>query len=305
MSHKSLSALIILAFILVCTPVWAQLDVTDKTFPLARDGEADEETLETDLEELEVWEPGISKGDFGVSAMFGFLDLNKTLMSHEQIIYKWVQTEVLWGDVEVIGANAFSPSVRAGYNFTQWFCLEALGGFSLGDYKTTAVNRGGRSNEAESAPYPFEPALGEFDTEQRSLLTLQAALNAVIYPFNISGDGKGRFHPYVSASVGRMWYSMNSNYSDELTGAMAYTAGGGIRFLVDKSISIRFEMIMNHNSVQFAPRDYFEEFNEGTQLVGIDEFPMVDGSLEVGKVEEYGSQTNTSMGWSVGVQMTF
>jgi len=304
MSHKSLSALIILATILVCTPVWAQLDETDKTFPLSSDSVAGDENF-ADEEEIEIWTPQVKSGDFAFSVLVGFLDLNHTLMTHDQIIYKWVKEEVLWGDVDLKGANAFNTSLRAGYNVTQWLCFEGLGGFSIGDCSTTAENRGGRPNEIGSVPYTLEPALGEFDLENRSLLTIQAGLNAIIYPLNISGDGGGRFHPYISGSLGRMWYSMNSNYSDEMTSDMNYTFGGGLRFLVDKVVSIRLEVIMNHSTVQFVPREYFEEFDEGTQLIPLDEFPMVDGALDVNNVEEFESHSLNSLGWSLGAQVTF
>ncbi len=307
MSHKSLSALIILAFVFVCTPVWAQLDETDKSFPLTHDSAVGDEEKEQDAPEteLKIWVPQVAKGDVGVSIMFGFLDLNKTILSHDQIIYKWVPKEVMWGDVDINGANAFNTSLRVGYNITSWFCLEGLGGFSVGDCSSTVVNRHGRSNEPNSVPYPYEPALGEYDEENRSLLTIQTALNAVIYPFNIGGDGKGRFHPYATAGMGLMWYSMNSNYSDEQTSDMAFTLGGGLRFLVDEVVSIKFEMLLNHNTVKFVPREYFEEFDEGETLVTIDEFPMVDGALSVSKVTEYESKSNTSLGWSIGVQLSF
>ncbi len=305
MSQKSLSALIILAFILVCTPVWAQLDDPGKSFPLSRDGAETDEDSETAIEELEIWTPQIKQGDFAVSLMVGYLDLNKTILSHDQIIYKWIREEVLWGDVDMKGTTSFNTSVRAGYNVTQWLCIEGLGGFSVGDCSTTAENRGGRSNEINSSPYATEPALGEFDLENRSLLTIQAGLNAVVYPLNFTGDAEGRFHPYVSGSVGRMWFSMNSNYSDEPTADMSYTLGGGMRFLVDKVVSIRFEMNMNRTTVTFDPRENFEEFEEGTLLIPLEEYPFIDDALQVTRVKEFGSQSNTFIGYSLGVQITF
>ncbi len=307
MSFKSVVALFIMAFALVCFPVFAQEEAPqeEQDFQLLRgSGHADRD-LEISDEEEEVWTPAVQKGSVEVSISMGTLGLSKTLLEHDQIIYKYDDEATYWGDVKLDGAGAFNPVMRIGYNFSPWLCVEAIGGFSFSEYKSSAVNRSRRSNEPGSGVDFAEPALGEFDLETRSLLTANVSVNAVVYFLNLDGDGAGRFQPYATGGLGNMWYSMNSNYVEDTASSLDLNFGGGVRLLADKNISIRLEAVYHINTVEFTPSYYFKELNEGTTQVPTDEFPIIGETLTQRRVEEYSSQTLGSLGISLGLQGSF
>ena len=312
MFRKSMIALFIMAFVLVCFPAFAQQEAAlpdssqiDKSFKLLRGSGHAGRDLEISEEEDEVWIPGIQKGTIEVSFAMGVLGLNTTLLEHDQIIYKYNDEATYWGDVKLNGANAFNPMLRMGYNFSTWLCVEAIGAFSFSDYTSTAENRHVRSNEPGSGVSPEQPPLGEFDLETRSLLTANAGINASIYFLNLDGDGSGRFQPYATAGVSNMWFSMNSNYVDEASTSVDYNIGGGVRLLADKNISIRLEAVYHFNTVEFTPSEYFTELDEGTVKVPLDEFPIVDGEMVQQNVEEFSSNPLGGLGISIGLQGSF
>lgn len=314
MSHKSVSALIILMMITVCTPLFAQdtepQDVPppeppQKTFDLLRDSSSATDELDIEDEELEVWVPEIRSGTIEVSFAFGFLDFNQVLWEHDQIIYKYTTDATYWGDVAIKGESAFNPLLRLGYNLTNWISFEAIGGVAITEYTSTITNRRYRENKPD-AIIEDNPPLGEYDAENRSLLTLQASLNAVLYPLSFANDGQGKWHPYLTAGVGKMWYEMNSNYFEGTSGAPDFNFGAGVRLLVDKNISVRFEVIAHKNTVEFTPAPYFTTLDEGTVVVPLNEYPMnEDGSVNEQVVTEYEPQSLTLLNWSIGVQGSF
>jgi hypothetical protein len=315
MSQKSVSTLIILLMITVCAPLYAQdseakkvtpSEEPQKTFQLLRDSASDLEDLDIEDEELEVWVPQIRKGTIEVSFGFGFLDFNKVLWQNDQIIYKYTTDATYWGDVDIKGENAFNPVLRLGYNLTDWLSLEGLGGVAITEYNSTITNRRYRENKPD-ATIVDDPPLGEYDAEKRSLLTLQASLNALFYPLSLSNDGQGKWHPFLTAGYGKMWYEMNSNYFEGPAGADDFNFGGGLRLLVDKNISVRFEFIAHMNTVQFTPAPYFTTLDEGTVVVPLNEYPINadDGSVTEQVVTEYSSQSLTLFNWSIGVQGSF
>ena len=214
----------------------------------------------------------VYKRQIEVSFAFGFLDFNKVLWEHDQIIYKFTTDATSWGDVKIQGESAFNPVLRLGYNLTKWISLEAVGGVAITEYTSTITNRYSRENKPNS-PIIEDPPLGEYDAENRSLLTLQASLNAVLYPLNIVGDGKGKLHPYLTVGAGKMWYEMNSNYFDGTAGANDLSTGLGLRLLADKNISVRFEVLGHFNTVEFTPSEYFTTLDEGTVVVPLTENP--------------------------------
>jgi hypothetical protein len=313
MSQKSVSALIIVLMITVCTPLLAQdTDPQDapppeqpqKTFQLLRDSSSAVEELDIEEEDMDVWEPAIEAGTIEVSFGFGFLDFNKVLWEHDQIIYKYTADATYWGDVKIKAESAFNPILRLGYNLTDWFSLEGVGGLAITEYNSTITNRWSRENKPGFSPQP-DPPLGEFDAEKRSLLTLQGSLNAVVYPLSIFGDAKGKLHPYVTGGYGRIWYEMNSNYFDGASGASDITFGGGLRILADKNISIRFEVLAHMNEIEFTPAPYFTTRDEGTVVVPLNEYPFVEGKIDERVVTKYGSQSLNLLNWSIGVQGSF
>jgi len=307
MSFKSVVALFIMAFVLVCLPAFAQEDTSkeEPTFKLLRDSGRAGSDLEISDEEEEAWVPAIQKGTVEISFAMGMLGLNTTLLEHDQILYKYTDEATYWGDMKINGANAFNPMFRLGYNISTWLCVEAIGAFSFSEYSSSVENRSRRSNEPGSGVDFDEPALGEFDLETRSMLTANAGINASVYFLNLDGDGSGRFQPYVTGGVSNMWYSMNSNYVDEAATTIDYNLGGGIRLLADRNISIRFEAVYHVNNVEFSPSDYFTELNEGTVKVPLDEFPIIDGVLSQRPVGEFSSQSIGSLGVSIGLQGSF
>jgi hypothetical protein len=299
--------------IMVCTPLFAQDTEPQETpepkeptetFQLLRDSSAADD-LDIEEDEQAIWEPAVVGGTIEVSFGFGFLDFNKVLWEHDQIIYKYTTDATSWGDVKIQGESAFNPVLRIGYNLTKWISLEAVGGVAITEYTSTITNRRTRENKPGSTIVD-DPPLGEYDAENRSLLTLQASLNAVLYPLNIAGDGKGKLHPYLTVGAGKMWYEMNSNYFKGTSGANDLSFGLGLRLLADENISVRFEVLGHFNQIEFTPSDYFTTLDEGTVVVPLNEYPRnPDGSVTEQVVTKYDSQTLSLLNWSIGVHGAF
>lgn len=317
MSQKSVSALIILSMITVCTPLFAQdsepqdappaekPEQPTQTFQLLRDSSSAVEELDIEEEELDIWEPGLKRGTVEISFGFGFTDFNKILWQNDQIIYKYTTDATYWGDVDIKSESAFNPVLRLGYNLTDWFSLEGIGGAAFAAYTSTITNRRLRENKP-NAPIIDDPPLGEYDAENRSLRTLQASLNAVVYPLSLFGDAKGKFHPFVTGGVGGMWYEMNSNYFTGTSVANDYSFGGGLRLLADKNISVRFEVLVHINTIEFTPADNFTLLDEGTLVIPLNEYPRnPDGSVTEQVITKYDPQSLSLLNWSIGVQGSF
>lgn len=301
MSLKSLSTMTIVVALCLAVTAFAQdKPEEEQTFRLLRDSASAEKELELE-DQLSSWTPRIDQGTIEVSVALGFLNLNTTLLKHDQIIYKYTQEYSYFGDVTIKGQSAFNPMLRVGFNWSRWFGLEGVGGLSFSEYTSTIENRKYQKNEP-GAPVLPNPPLGEFDAEQRSLLTGQAALNAVVYPLNIARRIDGRFHPYVTAGVEHFWYNMNSNYTDETATSWGGNFGGGIRVLADENVSVRFEVLLHMNRLEWTPVTYFTERNEGTELVPLEEWPVNEGRRQVTAFEAIDM---TLLNWSVGVQGTF
>ncbi len=183
--------------------------------------------------------------------------------------------------------------------------LEGVSSISFSEYSSSVDNRSRRPNEP-GAPVDFnQPSLGEFDLESRSLITGSVGINAVVYPFNIKGDGQGRLQPFLTGGFATMWYDMNSNYTSGAAGTMDLNIGGGIRLLADQNISIRLDIQYHNNSVEFTPAAYFKELDEGTTQVPLNEYPTDGESYTEQGVKSFSSQTINSLGYSVGVQGSF
>jgi hypothetical protein len=304
MSHKSLSALVISALIVLCLPAMAQEQESERNFRLLRDSGASASDLEQEAEQ-ELWVPGIKGGTVEVSFFLGFMDLKTTLLAHDQIIYKYNDEATYWGDIEIQGASAFNPGLRVGYNMNKWLSLEGITTISFSEYTTTCVNRQRRPNEFGSPVDDAEPELGEFDLEARSLVTGSVGANAVVYPLNIKGDGEGRFHPFLAGGLGMIWYDINSDYTKGASSSMDLNIGGGVRLLADRNISIRLEAMFHAHSIEFSPNEYFRELDEGTTLVPLDEFPIQGEGFDQRPVAAFGSNSISSLSYSIGVQGSF
>jgi hypothetical protein len=268
----------------------------EQTFNLLRDTE--QTAREEEEEQVEVFQPRIEPGTIECNFTLGFLNLNQVVLSADQIIYKYDEEATYWGDIAIKGESAFNPIFHLGYVLTPFFSLEGTFGVSFSTYTTDITRRVRRANEAGSTPDPEEPALGEFDAEQRSLVTLNAGLNGVFYPFNLGG-GEGRFHPYLTGGFGRMWYDMNSNYIDSAATAWDFNFGGGIRLIGDDLISLRIEAVLHVHDLEFTPAANFEERDEGTLIIPLTTFPDED------IVTQYESQSISSLAWGIGFFASF
>ncbi|MBU2502806.1 MAG: hypothetical protein ABIK96_12675 [bacterium] len=306
MSHKLLTVILCAVSLIIGLSALAQDDPQDRVFKLLRDSAAADAELDLEDEELEAWQPGLDEGVLEFSFAMGVLGLSTTILEHEQMIYKYTDEATYWGDVALEGQGAFNPALRLGYHLNSWLALEGLGGLSFSTYSSKITNRHRRPNE-QGAPVDFaEPALLEFDAEERSLITLQAGLNAVLYPLSIGGEGKGKWHPYLTAGAGRIWYDMNSNYNEGMVGSMNLNAGGGIRLLADRNISLRFEVLFHRHSLQWDPAANFMELDEGTLLIPLNEYPLkADGSFEESHIESFDSIDMNLLNYSIGVQGSF
>ncbi|MFO7609529.1 MAG: hypothetical protein R6X35_10085 [Candidatus Krumholzibacteriia bacterium] len=272
----------------------------EQTFRLQRDSATAARELEFD-DEAQRWKPRVDQGTIEVSLSLGFLNLNTTLLEHEQIVYKYTQENTYFGDVAIKGQTAFSPVLRLGANISRWFALEGQGGLSFSDYTTSIENRKYQKNEPE-APIISDPPLGEFDAEQRSLLTGQAAINAVVYPFNIRSRVTSRVHPFVTGGIERFWFNMNSNYVDDTASAWGANLGAGIRLLADENVSVRFEVVFHRTTLEWTPAESFTELNDGTLPIPLEDWPAE--SLRR-PVTEFTSHDLNLLNWSIGVQGTF
>lgn len=268
----------------------------EKSFNLVHDRGATDIVGE-DEEEIEPpFEPRIEAGKIEVSMTIGFLNLNQTLLQHDSIIYKVGEDNIYWGDTEMVGESAFNPVVRVGYTLTPWITLEGIFGVSFSEYQAEITNR--YNLDLRTGFILPDPELGEYDAEHRSLVTLSTGIGALWYPLNMS-DRVTRFQPYVQGGLSRMWYDMNSNYTDGSTATTNVALGGGIRYIADDLISVRLDVTFNYNQLQFTPAPYFEELAEGTVQVPLITLP--DGN----EVTEYEAQDMAIFAWAIGFFASF
>jgi len=269
----------------------------EKVFNLRHgvDGSTDSEE---ELDEEERFVPRIEAGKIEASVMLGFLNLEHTLLQHDSIIYKYTDEATYWGDINLKGQSAFNPILRIGYTLTPWITLEGYLGISFCEFTTEITNRGRRENSPDAEPDPTEPELGEFDAEERSAVTFNSGLDLTWYFLNM-GDKERRFHPYLIGGVGRMWYDLDSAYTLGAASTWDLSGGIGFRYIADDLISIRFDIIYHHNTVQFEPAEYFTTVNEGTQEIPLTTEP--DGT----PVTEYAANTVNSLAWAVGFIASF
>jgi hypothetical protein len=306
MTRKPWSVLPACVCLLLGAGVAAQDQGPEKVYKLLRDDASAREELEIEEQATPAWRPGLKAGTVEVSISLGMLSLDKVLLAHDQMIYKYTTEFTYWGDVTLTGTAAFNPALRLGYQVKDWVALEAIGGLSFSEYTSSIVNRHSRKNEIDAPIDEAEPPLGEYDTEARSLITLQTGLNAVVYPLAWRGDGTGRWHPYLTAGAGRIWYDMNSNYTEGSVSSLDLNAGGGIRVLGDRNVSVRCEVLMHRNTLQWNPATDFLELNEGTTLVPLNEYPVQsDGSFDERPITSFNSLDMNSLSFSIGVQGTF
>jgi hypothetical protein len=292
------------AFAQAPAPEAARTSTPIKIFKLRHDTATAAEGLDVADAQAERWVPGLRPGTVEMSMSLGFMNLSGVLIQHEQMIYKYTTDSTYWGDIRIKGQTAFNPLLRIGYTLKPWLTIEGYGGLSISEYSATVENRFKRKNEQAAEPQPTE--LGAFDAEARSLITLQGGLDVLIYPLNFSGDGNGRWHPYVTGLVGGISYDMNSDFTDGPAGSRDLALGAGLRVLAERNVSLRLEATYHLNKVEFTPATYFLVTDEGTMQVPLMEYPRLDdGTLKENRVTSFASENLNYLVWSVGFQGSF
>ncbi|MBK7703454.1 MAG: hypothetical protein IPI34_11470 [bacterium] len=94
------------------------------------------------------YEPIIDERTLEASVTLGFWLLDKTLLQHDNIIYKYTDEDTYYGDVAIKGQSAFNPQVRLNYNLFPWFSLEPVFGISVSEYTATVGRPRSLSNQA-------------------------------------------------------------------------------------------------------------------------------------------------------------
>jgi hypothetical protein len=300
MSEFSRAALFCTTLVLLAGAAVAQVD-DSKVFNLSTS-----ETAKAEVDSaivVEHYEPRIEPGKFEASVTIGYLGLTKTLLQHDQMIYKATSEAFSYGNVTLKGGSAFTPFLHLGYNVNEFLAVEAHVGMSFSEY-TATIDNAHLINPEDNRPVPPAPivSIGEFDAEYRSLLGIFTNVNAVLYPLSFRNEGKGRWHPYLTAGVGRAQYDMDSNYTDNAASAFNSSFGGGVRLIADDLISLRFEVLQMFHDIEFTPAEYFDIRDEGTVRVPLYEFAP---SGRYTPIESFESQRLGSLAWSLGITASF
>ena len=307
MAKKLLLALLILCCFLLAFPALAQTAAgqaeEEKTFDLKHGEEQEEEDLYAPVEQDgPIYDPLIEERKLEGSITLGYMGLGSTLFEQSRIIYKYTDEFSYYGDVSITGESAFNPMLYLNYNLAPWLALEGNFGFSFSEYTAGIDNRLGLANSPDDDTVISDPALGEFDAENRSVLTVQSGVSAVFYPLDYGNFGRGRWHPFVLGGVSRLWMEMNSDYTDGFASDWAYNAGAGFRFVADDLISIRFQFTFSRFDVQFTPDEVCRSLDEGSRKIPIMEYVPGQGLVAL---DEFETQTVDAISWALGVTANF
>jgi hypothetical protein len=303
MSQRSLLATLAV-LVLTGGVATAQTPAPEKTFNLKHISAADTTARVQARETAKPsWAPGLRQGRLEATFSIGYLNLGTPLLSSSnRMIYRISTENIYFGDVVLQGDSAFNPVLRLGYGLKKWFTIEGVWGISVSEYKANIDSTLSISTDPANDERIYGVPLGEFDAEQRSSITLSSGLNGIIYPFDITGDGSGRLHPFLLGGIGRTLYSLNSNYTQGSTSAWTLTGGAGLRYVADDLISIRFEALYNHSRVRFDPAETWMELNEGTTLIPILQLPRTG---EMSTVTEFEAHDISALSWAIGFTATF
>jgi hypothetical protein len=297
MSEFSRAALLCTASILLASVAAAQVD-DGKVFNLSTS-----ETVKATVDSTAVvahYEPRIEPGRFEASLTLGYLGLSKTLLQHRQMIYKATSELFYYGDVSLDGKSAFTPFLHLGYNVNTYLAIEAHLGMSFSEYDAIVLNASAVNPEGGIPVAVTE--IGQFDPEHRSVLGVFTDVNAVVYPLSFRNEGKGRWHPYLTAGVGQAKYDLDSNYTDKAASSFNASFGGGIRLIADNMISLRFELLQMFHDIEFTPAALFDTRDDGTVQVPMYEFAT---NGDATRIKSFESQTLGSLSWSFGIMASF
>lgn len=300
MSHRTILAIVGLLALLAAS---ATAQTPERSFNLKRAAIADTTARAAQEAQKPRYVPGLQAGRLEASLTLGYLDLNTPMVTYpERLIYKYSTDFTYYGDVVLQGESAFNPVLRLSYSLAPWFALEGTGGISVSEYRSKITSRIGISNELDSDERILDPALGPYDGEQRSCITLSGGLSALYYPFDTGKSGEGRWHPFLIGGAGRTLYSLNSNYTAQGTSAWTLSGGGGLRFIADELVSVRFEVIYNRSRIQFDPAERFLSLNDGTLSIPLDALPDVGRPVTV---TEFPEQIISALSWGIGFTAGF
>lgn len=293
-------------FVVSATAVLGQdSEPEEKTFNLLHTSLEEQEAIRAEEENVPTYEPVIPERNLELTLSLGFWQINKELLNADGIIYKYTDKNTFFGDVSLVGQSAFHPQLRLNYNVLPWFSMEPVLGFSVSEYQARITNAIQLSNQAfgeeENLPVTVEE-IGEFDAENRSCITLSTGLNAIFYPRDYGNFGTGRWHPFIQGGAHYTWMNLNSDYTDSPSKMWDLCGGVGMRFIADDLVSIRFEVMYHHMTVDFAPGDAFAVRDEGNTRIPITQYIAGEGQVDVA---DFSSHTLDTFSWAVGFTADF
>jgi opacity protein-like surface antigen len=307
MAKQPIVVLFALIFLLACTAAGAQEqektggkdDSGEKVFNLIVDADTTAD-IDEDLADEPRFEPAIESGQWDLTLTLGYFLMGKTLLQHENIIYKATAEDYFYGDVELKAQSAFNPMLRLGYTLTPWLTLELAGGLTFAEYDATISNAMAVNPEG-GEPGPVDE-VGEFDPEHRSMVVATGNVMGLWYPLNMDGDGRGRWHPYLTGGAGVALYNIDSNYTDSSATSTNLTFGGGLKLIADDLVTIRAEVLYHIHTMEFSPAENFDSQDAGTVNTPVYEF---DNAGNYTEVESYGSETLGGLTWQIGFGVNF
>ena len=311
MSKKCwLAHALVLLFILTLgsAVVWAQTQEPakakekEKTYKLQHPSSTlVKEKEEAEQQAAKAYIPGIYGGKLECSLTMGFLDLNTTLLQGNQLVYKYTDSDTYWGDIRLKGQSAFNPIFSLDYTLTSWLAIEPHFSISFSEYRASITNRHSRANDDPEAVIVDNPPLEEFDAEHRSVVTWHLGLNGIVYPFNLNGNGEGRLQPFLLGGTQRSYFDLNSSYTGDTSASWTYRMGGGIRYIVDDLVSLRFQVTMDTTTIHFLPSPKWLELNDGTLRIPV--FEVVNGQYIL--LDDFAKQKLSSLTWGLGFTASF
>ena len=283
----------VLSVITSGAPAATRENPEERAFNLVVGREISDEVAE-EIEVAPPFIPAIEPGTLDLTLTLGYFNMEKSLLKYPSIIYLSTSEFFFYGDVELKNETGFNPILRLGYTLTPWLALEAQTGVTFAQYQGTITAP--RKVKVIGQPIPEEAELGEFDEERRSSFIWNSNLNALWYPLNLGGDGRGRFHPYLIGGAGWALYDIDSQYLDKPASGLNLNAGLGFSLIADRLVTIRAELVYNHHEIQFEPAELFDERDQGTVQIPVYEFDQVG---QFATVTEFPKQTLG--GWAIQV----
>lgn len=192
-----------------------------------------------DLEDLDegvvLEEPfvrGIQPNRWSLAVLFGYRNVSNTLMQADGIVVDVeFPDEAAFADMELKGAQSFSPQVRLARTIGRHFGLELGAGFSLGDFEQTL-----KSGIVNWVDPEGDNVVTATELQKGSYWIWSGELSGVWYP-----RGEGTVQPYLIAGGGFDWFDVDSAYIAGGTTSTSFSYGLGLKLIGDELYSIRLE----------------------------------------------------------------